>query len=159
VRFDELIAASGAVDIVDAPLTDQLSTVAGCDVSVSPHSGFGMAALAVGTPWLSIAGNRWPEYYFNGVPFYSVMPDINRFPCYTLLEADPPMVSEDGPRSPSMCTEWITQDLPAIVEGVARLVEGRWDHPTALADHFDRLLRLREGSTEGIWSVDDLHRR
>jgi hypothetical protein len=53
---------------VALPLTDQLAIVAGCDVLISPHSGFGMAALAVGTPWLSIAGNRWPEYYFNGVP-------------------------------------------------------------------------------------------
>ena len=44
------------------PVIDQLATVAACDVLVSPHSGFGMAARAVGTPWLSIAGNRWPEH-------------------------------------------------------------------------------------------------
>ena len=36
----------------------------------------------VGTPWLS-AGNHWPEYYLNGVPFDSVLPDLRTFPAYS----------------------------------------------------------------------------
>ena len=41
---------------------------------VSPHTGFGFAALAVDTPWLTLSGGDWHEYFFNGVPFYSVLP-------------------------------------------------------------------------------------
>ncbi len=42
-----------------------------------------MAALAVGTPWLTISRGRWSEYFFNGVPFYSLLSDPDRFPSYS----------------------------------------------------------------------------
>jgi hypothetical protein len=49
-ELDELrCMLPSACHAVDLPLTDQLAIVAGCDVLVSPHSGFGMAALAAGT--------------------------------------------------------------------------------------------------------------
>jgi hypothetical protein len=146
------------VDLVDVPIVEQLAAVAACDVIVSPHSGFGMAALAVGTPWLSIGGNLWPEYYFNGVPFYSVLPDVRRFPAYTGLDGEPEPVDDDGPRSPSMCRERILADLDEIVEGAARLIERRWPAETAMADHFRRMLALRDGHADRIWSVDAVHR-
>ncbi|HEX5493504.1 MAG TPA: hypothetical protein VFX70_02885 [Mycobacteriales bacterium] len=39
--FDRLRrAVPRAVDVLDAPIADQLAAVAGCDVFVSPHSGF-----------------------------------------------------------------------------------------------------------------------
>jgi hypothetical protein len=111
---------------------EQLAVVAECDVLISPHSGFAMAALAVGTPWLSIAGNKWPEFYFNGTPFYSVLPDRSRFPCYTGMAAAPPLVQDDGPRSPSMSAARIGDDLAEIVDATAKLVGGRWDYETAV---------------------------
>ena len=147
-----------SVDAVDLPIIDELAAVAACDVLVSPHSGFGMAALAVGTPWLSIAGNLWPEYYFNGVPFYSVLPDVCRFPAYTGLGPEPDPVDDDGPRSPSMCHERIQADLDEITEGAARLIERRWPAGEALADHVARMLALRGGRGDRIWSVDSVHR-
>ncbi len=156
-EFDRLRSAMPRVhDVVDAPLTDQLAAVAACDVLVSPHSGFGMAALAAGTPWLTIGGNRWPEYFFNGVPFYTVLPDVERFPCYTLMAEDPPPVEDDGPRSPSMSRERILADLDEIVDGAARLVERRWDYETALYDHARRMLALRGGDPTMVWSLDNV---
>jgi hypothetical protein len=148
-----------SLDAVDLPLTDQLAVVDACDVLVSPHSGFGMAALAVGTPWLSIAGNRWPEYYFNGVPFYSVLPEVGRFPAYSGLGPEPEPVDDDGPRAPSMSRERIEADLDEITEGAARLIERRWPGDTATADHVARLLALRGGRADRIWSVDGVHRK
>jgi hypothetical protein len=147
-----------SADAVDLPLIDQLAVVAACDVIVSPHSGFGMAALAVGTPWLSIAGNRWPEYYFNGVPFYSVLPDLRRFPAYTGLAPEPDPVDDDGPRAPSMCRERIVADLDEITDAAARLIERRWPTEEAMADHVARMLALRGGQQDRIWSVDAVHR-
>jgi hypothetical protein len=79
-----------ACHAMDLPLTDQLAIVAGCDVLISSHSGFGMAALAAGTPWLSIAGNRWPEYYFNGVPFLLRAAGPDAFPRLQRLRARSP---------------------------------------------------------------------
>jgi hypothetical protein len=159
-EFDELAGSvPRSVAAVDLPIIDQLAMVAACDVLVSPHTGFGMAALAVGTPWLSIAGNRWPEYYFNGVPFYSVLPDLTRFPAYTGLEPEPNPVDDDGPRAPSMCRERIGADLDEITEGAARLIERRWPAQKALADHVARMLALRGGRADRIWSVDAVHRK
>jgi hypothetical protein len=159
-ELDELASsAAPAVDAVDLPVIDELAVVAQCDVLISPHSGFGMAALAVGTPWLSIAGNLWPEYYFNGVPFYSVLPNLRRFPAYTGLGPEPEPVDDDGPRSPSMCRARIAADLDEITEGAARLIERRWPAEQALADHVGRMLALRGGRADQIWSVDNVHRK
>jgi hypothetical protein len=159
-ELDELAGSVlSCLDAVDLPLIDQLAVVAACDVIVSPHSGFGMAALAVGTPWLSIAGNLWPEYYFNGVPFYSVLPDLRRFPAYTGLGPEPGPVDDDGPRAPSMCRARITADLDEITEGAARLIERRWPAEEAMADHVARMLTLRGGRADRIWSVDAVHRK
>jgi hypothetical protein len=159
-ELDELAASvPGSVDAVDLPLIDELAFVAECDVFVSPHSGFGMAALAVGTPWLSLGGNLWPEYYFNGVPFYSVLPDVHRFPAYTAFGPEPEPEDDDGLRSPSMCRARIEADLDEIIEGAARLIERRWPADEALADYVARLLALREGRGDRIWSVDNVHRK
>lgn len=156
-ELDRLAAAPGTVGVVDVPLLDQLAAISACDVFVSPHSGLGMAALAVGTPWLSLSGNRWPEYYFNGVPFYSVLPDRDRFPCYNLLAADPEPVDDDGPRSPSMSQPRIRADLPEIVHGADLLAHRRWTFEAAMSDHIARLLHLYRGDAGQIWSVDNAH--
>ncbi|WP_216213527.1 glycosyltransferase family 9 protein [Amycolatopsis aidingensis] len=158
-EFEELRAAvPSCVAAIDLPLADQLAMVRQCDVLVSPHSGFGMAAVAVGTPWVILAGNKWPEYYFNpGVPFYSVLPDIERFPCYNLFEPDPEPVSDDGPRAPSMSRARIESDTGELVEATARIIEGSWDYDTAMRDHFRRLVRLYDGHAEWIYSIDDTH--
>lgn len=159
-EIDELLSAVPRwVDAVDLALIDQLAVVAACDVLVSPHSGFGMAALAVGAPWLTIAGNKWPEYYYNGVPFYSVLPDLERFPAYSGLEPDPEPVEDDGPRSPSMCYDRIHADLGEIVEGASRLIERRWPYETAMKDHFRRMWELRRHDPAMIWSIDSVHTR
>jgi hypothetical protein len=159
-ELDELRGmVPASVEAVDLPVISQLAALAACDVLVAPHTGFGMAALAVGTPWLSIAGNGWPEYYFNGVPFYSVLPDLRKFPAYGGLGPDPEPVDDDGPRAPSMCYERIQSDLAEIVDGVARLVEHRWQFETALADHVARMLALRAGREDLLWSIDSVHKR
>lgn len=153
-------AVPHTVDVVDRPIVDQLAAVEACDVLISPHSGFGMAALAVGTPWLTLGGNRWPEYFFNGVPFHSVLPDRDRFPCYTGMSPEPPMVENDdgeGLRSPSMCAARVRTDLPELLDAAGALIEGRVSYEDAMADHFARLLRFHDGDRRQIWSIDNVH--
>jgi hypothetical protein len=161
---DRLRALSPAVlDCFDLQLTDELAVVEACDLFVSPHSGFGMAALSVGTPWLTLAGNRWPEYFYNGVPFYSVLPDPERFPCYTGLGADLPATASDsdgeGRRSLSMSADRVRADLDELLEAARMLIEGRLSYERALASHFERLLAFHRGDRSRIWSIDDLHRQ
>ncbi|MFC5288407.1 hypothetical protein ACFPM7_15200 [Actinokineospora guangxiensis] len=153
----EMAELAGCVDdlAVDVPLVAQLERVAACGALVSPHSGFGMAALAVGTPWLVLGGNKWAEYFFNGVPFHTVLPDVARFPCYTGMGPDPALVQDDGPRAPSMSRERVAADLGEIVERTAALVAGRVDYGQALVEHARARAALDPGNPLMTWSLDD----
>jgi hypothetical protein len=160
---DRLRALSPAVlDCFDLPLEDELAVVEACGLFVSPHSGFGMAALSLGTPWLTLSGNRWPDYFYNGVPFYSVLPDPERFPCYTGLDGDPPAIASDsdgeGHRSLSMSADRVRADLDELLEAAGMLIEGRLTSERALASHFERVLAFHRGDRSRISSIDDLHR-
>jgi hypothetical protein len=148
----ELLAhPSGPVDAFDLPLADQLAAVEACDVFLSPHTGFGMAALAVGTPWLTISGGRWFEYFFNHVPFRSILPDVERYPSFSQFE--PPPV-EDG-RTPSMSERRIREDLPRIVAAAQELVAGTLDYERALREYFAELATVCDPAA--IWSLDGVH--
>jgi hypothetical protein len=153
-------ACPNVADLFDVNLLDQLAAVEACDVLISPHSGFGMAALAVGTPWLTISGGRWPEYFFNGVPFYSLLPDPDRFPSYSQF-GELPVLEEDtdgeGPRTPTMSRERILADLDELLLATERLAEGRLGYREALRGHFERLLRFHKGDGSMIYTIDSVH--
>ena len=113
------------VDAFDLELAEQLAIVQACDVFLAPHTGFGLAALAVGTPWLAISGGRWFEYYFNHVPFRSVIPDVERYPCFSqFIPAATIDDDEDGRRTPSMSRARFRDDLGPIVTAAGELLAG-----------------------------------
>jgi hypothetical protein len=149
------------IDCFELDLLTQLAVVEACDVFVSPHSGFGMAALAVGTPWLTISGGQWPEYFYNGIPFRSVLPDPDRYPCYTGLDGPLPMLDRDsdgeGPRTPSMTNARIKEDLHRIVAAAEDLIGGHLGYEAALSEHFDNLMHFFKGDSARIWSIDNVH--
>jgi hypothetical protein len=144
---------------LDRPLLDQLALVEACDVFLSPHSGFGCAAVSVGTPWLTLSGGPWHEWFFNGVPFHSVIPDTARYPAFAQLGPEPPLVDDDGePRTPSMTRARIEEDLSELVEAARLLVERRLEYEEALRRYFPRLLRAYSGDRERLFSFDGIHR-
>jgi hypothetical protein len=155
---DLLAHRSRPLDGIDLALTDQLAIVEACDVFLSPHTGFGMAALAVGTPWLTISGGPWFEYYFNHVPFRSIIPDVERYPAYTQFE-EPPTIcdGDDGPRTPSMTLARIQDDLERIATAAAELVRGSLTYERALAEYFSALVAAHRGDAGRIWSIDGVH--
>lgn len=156
--FERLAAAAPSVVwAVDLPLLEQLALVERCSVFVSPHTGFGPAVLAVGTPWLTLSGGPWHEWFFNGVPFYSVVPDARRYPCFTQMAEQPPQAEDDGPRTPSMTRGRIEEDLPELLEGARLLVEGRLGYEEALRGYFPRLLEAYGGDASRIFSFDGIH--
>jgi hypothetical protein len=150
----ELLAhPSRPVDCFDLPLAEQLAVVEACDVFVSPHTGFGLAALAVATPWLAISGGRWFEYFFNRVPFRSILPDPERYPSFSQFA--PPEVH--GERIPSMSDDRIREDLDRIVAAAVELTSGTLDYEQALREYFRDLLAVHRGDASAIWSIDDVH--
>jgi hypothetical protein len=139
---------SRPVDCFDAPLPEQLALVEACDVFLSPHTGFGLAALAVATPWLTISGGRWFEYYFNHVPFRSIVPDTARYPCFSQFEEPSPA---------SMSEQRIGEDLDRIVAAAGELIAGTLSYDDALRDYFDDLVAAHGGDASAIWSIDGVH--
>jgi hypothetical protein len=136
---------SRPLDAYDLPLIDQLKLVKASELFLSPHTGFGLAALATGTPWLTISGGRWFEYYFNHVPFRSIIPDPERFPAFTQFsDADP---------TASMSDQRIAHDLDRIVAAATELLDGTLTYEQALSDYFADL----KAATSDIWSIDGVH--
>jgi hypothetical protein len=144
------------VDGVDVPLAEQLAVVEACDVLLAPHTGFGMAALAVGTPWLSLSGGRWFEYWFNSVPFRSVLPDPERWPSFSQFDPAALVVDgEEGPRTPSMTRARVRADLDRVVAAAGELIAGSVDPERALREYVRELRTVVEPSA--IWSIDGVH--
>ena len=143
---------------VDTPLLEQLAAVQRSALFLAPHTGFGMAALAVGTPWLALSGGRWFEWYFNRVPFRSVVPDTTRYPCYSQLEADRPAPDgDDGDRIPSMTRERIRADLPRLVHAATELLAQSVDYERCLDDYVADLVAAHGGDSSAIFSFDGVH--
>ena len=155
-EIDRISAACEAVDAFDRPLLDQLALVERCALFLSPHTGFGTAALSVETPWLCLSGGRWHEWFFNGVPFYSVLPHDG----YAWMSRLPVVEDDgDGPRIPSMTRGRIDADLPELVAAAEELIAGRVSYEEALRRHFPRLLEAYGGDRSRIFTLDSIHDR
>lgn len=149
---------SAPVDCFDVPLAEQLAVVEACDVFFAPHTGFGLGALAVDTPWLSLSGGRWFEYYFNHVPFPSVLPDPDRYPSFTQFDPAAMVVDGvEGPRTPRMTRARIREDLDRLVAAAQPLVAGTLPYERALSEYFSGLRDVHRGDTSAIWSIESVH--
>ena len=155
-----LAARPSAVDAFDRPLLAQLAAVEASSLFVSPHTGFGFAALAVNTPWLTLSGGDWHEYFFNGVPFHSVLPAAADYSVFVqgrpmpMLDADE---DGEGPRARVMSHARIRADLPEIGEAAKALVDDRVAYEDALAAYFPRLLAAYGGDRSRIATFEDVH--
>jgi hypothetical protein len=146
----ELLAhPSRPVDCFDGPLAEQLAVVEASDVFLAPHTGFGMAALAVGTPWLALSGGRWFEFYFNHVPFRSIIPDTERYPSFSQFAPEP--------STAAMSERRFREDLDRIVAAAGDLLAGSLTYEQALRDYFADLLAAHGGDATSIWSIDGVH--
>lgn len=150
----------GMIDAFDRPLDQQLALVETADVFLSTHSGFGMAALAVSTPWVTISGGRWPEYFFNDVAFRSVLPS-GAYGAFSLY--DPPAVivndEGDGPRQPHVSRARLREDRSRIIEAIAELAANDLAYETALTDYYQQLHDLLGSDVSKLFSIDMVHRK
>jgi hypothetical protein len=134
------ILASGndLADCYDIGLWHQVALLEACDLLVSPHSGFSFLASCVGTAWLTISGGNWPEYFFNGAAFYSVLPDNPDYPYVGGYDYD-----YDGPTIPDMRHERLLARIPDLLAGAAFLLDPATTYEDALARHRANIARAR----------------
>jgi hypothetical protein len=166
-EIDRLLSAvSTAIDCFDRPLLEQLALIEASDLLVSPHTGFAFLASTVETPWLAISGGNWHEYFFNGVPVYSLLPNPDHYPPPAWAELGPDALEvldndEDGegPRTPTMSAARIRNDLPELLEAADLLIEKRLSYEQALTDYFPRLLATYHGERSRVFSFDRIHER
>src|SRR4051794_9769125 len=75
-------------------------------------------------------GGNWHEYFFNGEPFYSLLPDAKRYPPFAwdgvAGEALPALEQDEdgeGPRTPSMSIARIGEDPPELLHAAEILID------------------------------------
>jgi hypothetical protein len=116
-----LVAASPRiVDCYDIGLWNQLALLNSCHALIAPHTGFAFLAPCVGTPWIAISGVRWPECFFNDVPFYSVLPECRHYPCWADMKPECANRMQERKRVLCMDEELLSR-LDDLVQGT-RLV-------------------------------------
>ena len=137
--FDELTNASDRIfNCYDAGIWNQLALLEWCDLLVAPHTGFAFLAPSVGTPWLSISGARWPECYFNEVPFYCVLPACPQYPCWTGMLDECVQRLAAHQIVPCMAEELQTR-IPDLLNGARLLLSEDFSFEKAMALHQSRI--------------------
>jgi hypothetical protein len=124
------------VDRYDIGFWNQLALWEHCDLVVSPRTGFAALALCVGTPWLTISGGDWPEYFFNGVPFYPVLPDDPDYPYQAKIYPE-----DTQAKIPSMRPEKLDRKIPEIVEAARLLLDPEFTYAAAVERYRDNIAR------------------
>jgi hypothetical protein len=138
-EIDELMSASNRIfNCSDIGIWNQLAVLEWCDLLVAPHTGFAFLAPSVGTPWLSISGARWPECYFNDVPFYCVLPLCDQYPCWMEMLSGCVQDLAASRTVPCMGEE-LQSRIPDLVNGTRLLLSDAFSFEKAMALHQSRI--------------------
>ena len=105
----------------------------------------------------------WHEHFFNGVPFYSLLPDPERYPTFGWArDNEAGVIDEDedgeGPRDMTMSATRIRDDLPALLDAAETLIDGTLSYEEALSDYFPRLLTAYRGDRRKVFSFENIGR-
>jgi hypothetical protein len=129
----------GIVDCFDIGTWNQIALIEECDLFCSPHTGFAFVAQFVGTPWLTISGCPWAEYLFNGVPFYSALPDCPNYPACSHRDSICMQRWFDGAQPDCMSDEAINRRIPDILSGARLLLAYGFDFKETCVLHIQKL--------------------
>lgn len=125
----------------DIGIINQIALLENCDILISPHSGFAFLAGCVSTPWLAISGARWPEYFYNHIKFYSVLPSCKKYPCYTGMKAK--CIAEIKNEKPVICmnTKSLNKKIPEIIRGIKKLTDDNFSYPDSIELYREKVLK------------------
>lgn len=124
-----------AKDCYNIGLWNQIALLKKSDLFISPHTGFAFLAPSVGTPWLAISGGDWPEYLFNRVPFYSVLPKTKEYPFYASKINIKKLSDAQARKVTQMDENGIKRRLPEIIKGVKKLLNKKFTFNESVKQH------------------------
>jgi hypothetical protein len=152
------------VDAYDAGLLNQLAIAERCDLHISPHTGYSFAVQCVGVPWLVLSGGEMFEHWLNGVPFASLYPRCDHYPCANWTKLHHPMLPECIERAeaggPTLCAtvDELESRLPEILAHARALIARERpyldcvrEHHDALQSRFASIDRTTAGPLLGHW--------
>ncbi|MBI2054862.1 MAG: hypothetical protein HYT39_02055 [Candidatus Sungbacteria bacterium] len=122
-------------------LWNQLALIQKCDVFLSPHSGFGFLPPLVGTPWLTLSNCRWPEYMFNDVKFYSVLPECGSYPALEDTKHGCGKLLAKNGKARCMTDALLNKKIPEIVRSAKLLMNPRFTYKKAVQLHLRKINR------------------
>jgi ADP-heptose:LPS heptosyltransferase len=137
----------------DIGIVNQIALLEYCDLLISPHSGFAFLASCVNTPWLSISGARWPEYFYNHIKFYSVLPSCIKYPCYTGMKEECVTEMENGNPVICMSTNELDKKIPQIIGGIKLLADDNFTYQDSIELYRKNVLKSGY-PLENFWTFD-----
>lgn len=120
-------------------LWNQIALIQKSDVFLSPHTGFAFLASVVDTPWLEIATCRWPLYFLNDVPFYSVLPKCESYPSLDDRTKECDRLLREGKRVACVADDLVEEKIPEIVKGVKLLLDENFTYDKAVKLHIKKI--------------------
>jgi len=137
----------------DIGILNQIALLEYCDLLISPHSGFAFLASCVNTPWLTISGARWPEYFFNHIKFYSVLPSCKKYPCYTGMKIK--CIDEMKNGNPVICmsTKNLNKKISEIITGIKKLEDENFTYQDSIELYRNKVLKSGF-PLENFWTFD-----
>jgi len=136
----------------DKGLLNQLALAARSDLCISPHSGMTFAIQCIGTPCLYLSG-QCREYWFNGVPFVSIFPECDRYPCnWPPLESQPmhairtECIEREKAQEPHLCMgdSMLGSRIPDILRATKQLLSNELGFHDCLRKHQEQLVGCGE---------------
>lgn len=124
----------------DIGIINQIALLEYSDVLISPHSGFAFLAGCVNTPWLTISGTRWPEYFYNHIKFYSVLPSCKKYPCYTGMKSECITELKNGNPVVCMSTNSLDRKIPEIIRGIKKLTDNKFTYRDSIELYREKVL-------------------
>jgi hypothetical protein len=130
----------------DVGLLNQLALAQRCDLHISPHTGFSFAVQCVGTPWLALSGGEVREFWLNGVPFASLYPRCDHYPCANWTrQLTHPMLPECLDRAfaggPTICVSGAELEarLPDILAHAGALIRKERPYLQCIQEHYEAI--------------------
>lgn len=137
----------------DIGILNQIALLEYCDLLISPHSGFAFLASCVNTPWLSISGARWPEYFYNHISFYNVLPSCKKYPCYTGMKEECGTEMKNGNPVICMSTTELDKKIPKIIEGIKHLTDNDFTYNDSIELYRKNVLKSGY-PLENFWTFE-----
>jgi ADP-heptose:LPS heptosyltransferase len=138
---------------MDIGIINQIALLEYCNLLISPHSGFAFLAGCVNTPWLSISGSRWPEYFYNQIKFYSVLPACKKYPCYTGMKTK--CIAEMNNGNPVVCmsAKELDKKILEIIRGIKKLTNDNFSYQDSIELYREKVLKSGF-PLQNFWTFD-----